>query len=277
MNQCVVCGHDTFQHLFARTNGSIGQCRACGLVQVVPMPGARQIASLYHEDFDHFAPYIEQIEVHREYFREKIKEIGCTMYDVRCKNLRLLDIGCAMGVLLEEAEKQGIEAYGVDISRDAVAYCRKKGLRVSTDFPKKQFDVVSAFQVIEHERDPLGFMRRVHSVLKKGGLFVLATPDYGGWGRRVMGKRWVGFAHPEHMVFLDFASMRLLLEKAGFADIEIRRDTPRPFPLSFVFTRAADYVPFLSQMLKPLGKLFDRFNIINPINPWNDMIVYAKK
>jgi hypothetical protein len=106
---------------------------------------------------------------------------------------------------------------------------------------------------------------------------ILATPNYGGFWRKVMGKRWFGFAHPEHVVLLDFNSIRMLLEKAGFHDIEIHRDSPRPFPLSFAFTRGADYFPWAAWILKPLGKLFDHFDIKNPINPWDDMIAFARK
>lgn len=266
--RCVVCGAGKFQMLFKRNRGAMERCRACGLVQVVPMPTGREIAALYHEDFDHFAPYLEQLEVHRAYFRQKLASL---------KGKRFLDIGCAMGVLLEEAQKRGIEAYGVDISKDAVAYCRKKGLRVSENFPKKKFDVVTAFQVIEHERDPVRFMNRVHTLLKKGGLFVLATPNYGGWWRRVMGKRWVGFTHPEHVTLWSPRSLTFLMEKTGFKNITVRRDDPRPFPLSFLFARAADYFPWAAWLAKPMGKLLDRFDMKNPINPWDDMIVFARK
>lgn len=260
--KCVVCASGI-------SRGNFVKCPMCGLVQAVPMPTVNEIAALYHEDMDHFEPYLDQIDVHKEYFRNILKGIK--------KNAMLLDIGCAMGALLIEAKKKGIEAMGVDISRDAVAYCRKQGLDVSDKWPNKKFDVVTAFQVIEHERDPLGFMKRVQTLLKKGGLVILATPNYGGFWRKVMGKHWFGFAHPEHVVLLDFTSMRNLLEKAGFHNIEIRADSPRPFPLSFAIKRAADYFPVLRFLLLPLGNFFNKFNIINPINPWDDMIVYAKK
>jgi hypothetical protein len=120
-------------------------------------------------------------------------------------------------------------------------------------------------------------IKGVYSLLKDDGVIVLATPNYGGFWRRAMGKRWFGFAHPEHVVLFDFNTMRTLLEKAGFRDIEIHADSPRPFPLSFAFTRAGDYFPWFAWILKPIGKLLDRFHIINPINPWDDMIAYARK
>jgi len=247
------------------------------------MPTAREIARLYHEDFEHFEPYFDQEAVHHAYFRQKIAEISkrITNHDLR---ITLLDIGCASGVLLEEAQKVGMKVTGIDISRDVVAFCKKRGLMalagtVATvkNLRPAFFDVITAFQVIEHERDPLNTVKRIYKLLKKGGIVVLATPNYGGVWRKVMGPRWFGFAHPEHVVLFDFKTMKLLLEKAGFKDIEVRADSPRPFPLSFAFTRGADYFPWAAWMLKPMGKFLDHFNFKNPINPWDDMIVYGRK
>jgi 2-polyprenyl-3-methyl-5-hydroxy-6-metoxy-1,4-benzoquinol methylase len=306
MFHCVVCQGRKFRPLFAHKGGYMSQCLECELVQLSPMPTASQIEKLYDEDMEHFTPYIEQIDVHREYFAQKIQQIGLKIKDIGFKikdlgfknkkkhslspksyllNLKLLDIGCAMGVLLEEAKKEGMKITGVDISKDAAIYCKRRGLPVYAGkidvlgrmLPTSSFDIITAFQIIEHERNPLVFMRRVHKLLKDGGMVVLATPDYGGMWRRLMGKYWVGFTHPEHVVLLNFISMKILLTKAGFSQIEIRRDAPRPFPLSFALKRGADYFPFAGWLLRPLGNLLDRFSIKNPINPWDDMIVFARK
>jgi len=68
-----------------------------------------------------------------------------------------------------------------------------------------------------------------------------------------------------------------LMKKAGFKNIDVRHDMPRPFPLSFVFTRSADYFPWAAWFLRTIGNFLDHFHIRNPINPWDDLIVYAKK
>lgn len=282
--RCVVCTSTDFDVLFSHKNGEMAKCRTCGLVQVVPMPSEAVIKKLYHEDFEHFAPYLEQLDVHKAYFQKKISEMR-TRIPTSSLHPNFLDIGCAMGVLLQEAKREGMKVTGVDISDDAVAYCNRFKLNAKAGtvqslesvLENNSFDIITAFQIIEHERDPLEFMRRVYKLLKKGGLVVLATPNYGGIWRKLMGKRWVGFTHPEHVVLLDFSSMRYLLEKSGFRDIKISADSPRPFPLSFAFKRAGDYFPALAWILKPIGTLLDQFNLKNPINPWDDMIIYAHK
>jgi len=272
MKRCVLCGKRTFIPVLSRPQASVAKCTSCGLVQVVPMPTPAEIASLYHEDLEHFDPYVAQIPVHRQYFRKKVREVQQTV-----KGKKLLDIGCAMGILLEEAKKIGFRVQGVDISKDAVLYCRKKGLSVSQTWPKTHFDVVTAFELIEHEQSPLALMRRVHALLNKGGIAVLTTPNHSGNWRKIMGTWWVGYRHPEHVTFWDPVSIWELFRRAGFTDVHIRRDDPRPFPLSFLFTRSADYFPWAAWILRPLGKLFDKLDIINPINPWDDLIVIGRK
>ena len=257
---CVVC-HFPVSHM--------KKCPVCGLVQFAPMPTAGVIAALYHEDLEHFEPYIKEISVHREYFR---KELGFIK-----KKGTLLDIGCAMGILLEEAKKIGFKVQGVDISKDAVAYCRKKGLSVSTKWPSSKFDVITAFEIIEHERDPLAMVRHIHKLLNKGGLVLITTPNYDSVWRKIMGKWWVGYRHPEHVTFWTPQSLTYLLAHTGFKNIVVRHDKPRPFPLSFAVTRSADYFPWAAWILRPLGRLLDSLTIRNPINPWDDLIVYAEK
>src|SRR5687767_8726319 len=130
MKICVVCGHTEFQMLFSHKGGKMGRCFSCGLVQLVPIPTSSEIARLYHEDFDHFTPYIEQLDVHRAYFRQKLRDIRKKFTISKRQRVKLLDIGCAMGVLLEEAQEQGMETIGVDISQGAVSYCKGRGLTV---------------------------------------------------------------------------------------------------------------------------------------------------
>ena len=139
----------------------MSKCASCGLLQAVPMPEKREVAALYHEDFNHFTPYIEQLAVHHAYFRQKLREIARHLSPPTLSGLRLLDIGCATGVLLIEATHAGAKAVGIDISVDAVAYCRREHLlayagsisSLGKHLKPESFDVVTAFQVIEHERE----------------------------------------------------------------------------------------------------------------------------
>lgn len=72
-------------------------------------------------------------------------------------SLKLLDIGCGEGHYVRDAFEEHIDAYGIDISIDALnnALFEVKH-RISFDsiseipFDDMEFDVITAFDIIEH-------------------------------------------------------------------------------------------------------------------------------
>jgi SAM-dependent methyltransferase len=100
---------------------------------------------------------------------------------------RWLDLGCAYGYLVAEARAGGFRAVGVDVSAYALAKvagsapaaagCVARGVLERLPFPDGSFDVVSAFDVLEHVVDPDAALREIHRLLRPGGVLVGATPD----------------------------------------------------------------------------------------------------
>jgi len=100
---------------------------------------------------------------------------------------RLLDLGCAYGFLVVEALAGGFRAIGVDASRfaigQAVRFARPAAGRLAAahaerlPFADGTFDVVTAFDVLEHVPRPELLIAEAARVLRPGGIFVGATPD----------------------------------------------------------------------------------------------------
>lgn len=329
-SRCLLCHNTQVIPFLKTTHGwTLVRCSMCGLVQVMPQPTKDAINKLYEHDMPHFAPYESAISVHRKYFEKKIEEI-LVLLNSHVQKPRLLDVGCALGVLLEVAKAYGIRADGIDVSEDAVTYCRKKGLSanifdisglnvkslrvlprqvsrqspqsalsVTQQFPKtmaarcrvpsdaspaefgmlrqNQYDVITAFEVIEHSYDPVTMVQTMYKLMKPGGIVAITTPNVDTLWRKAMGKSWVGFHHPEHVFFFNPQSLKTLLEKAGFTDIVIKQDTPRLYPLSYFFRRSADYFPLFTSILLPLARMVDALGLVNPIDPWRVMIAYGRK
>ncbi|MBI5613621.1 class I SAM-dependent methyltransferase [Candidatus Gottesmanbacteria bacterium] len=285
-NRCVICEGTIFQFLFSHHHGwSVQKCKTCEMVQVMPRPSAMEVSALYANDDRHFDPYREQIAVHRAYFHTKIAEIVASWQSdavLHRKRRRLLDVGCAMGVLLEEAKKSGFIAEGIDMSKASVKTCVKKGFRVvhgslTTLSLNKKYDVVTAFEVIEHELNPRKMMESIHTHLSAGGVVIVTTPGHESWYRKLMGRQWVGYTHPEHLNFFDEETLKHLMHEVGFHNVFVKKDIARPFPLSFAFRRASDYFPAFRFVLEPLSIIAKHFDIQNPINPWGCIEVIAVK
>jgi len=281
---CDVCGSTVDRFVHRQSNGwEIRECGKCHLVQILPKPLRSDVAQLYEHDWEHFSPYVSQTSAHREYFKKLLRHI-IRATDGETHGRRLLDVGCATGLLLEEAKSIGMTAVGIDISTDAVFHCRSKGLAaINTtllEFSKEKipaFDVITACEVIEHEYDPIMMIKSAFSLLKPSGLFVVTTPNFNTIYRSLFGSRWVGYQHPEHLWFYTPETISDALSRAGFNTITVRSDFSRNYELSYAFRRLGEYFPAGKFLFYPLERITHALRLINPINPWGDMLVVARK
>lgn len=104
------------------------------------------------------------------------------------EGLRLLDIGCGGGLLSEPMTRLGFHVVGVDASErnigTASAHAAEQGLQIDYRASTAEalvaageplFDVVLNMEVIEHVADPREYLRSCASLLKPGGMMIVAT------------------------------------------------------------------------------------------------------
>jgi len=110
-----------------------------------------------------------------------VEEICRQVTDRRPK---ILDVGCGTGANLLMLSEYG-DAEGVDISEDALAFCRERGLdkvRLGAGeqlpYDDGTFDLVTAFDVVEHMDDDLAGLREMRRVLRPGGRVLLFVPTF---------------------------------------------------------------------------------------------------
>ncbi len=110
-----------------------------------------------------------------------VKEICSQITD---HHPQILDVGCGTGANLKLLGQFG-DAQGVDVSSDAVAFCRARGLdkvRLSPaealPYENNEFDLVTALDVVEHMDDDVAGLREMHRVLRPGGRVLLFVPTF---------------------------------------------------------------------------------------------------
>ena len=97
--------------------------------------------------------------------------------------IRILDVGCGTGANLEMLSQFG-EAEGVDVSDDALEFCRGKGLNVQKGLAEKlpyedgAFDVTTALDVVEHLDDDIAGLKEMFRVTKSGGYSLIFVPAF---------------------------------------------------------------------------------------------------
>lgn len=100
------------------------------------------------------------------------------------RSARILDVGCGTGGNLELLSRFG-DVEGVDISEEALAFCRTRGLakvrRGAAErlpYEDRSFDLVTALDVVEHLDDDLAGLREMRRVLRPGGRVLLFVPAF---------------------------------------------------------------------------------------------------
>lgn len=153
-----------------------------------------------------------------------------TAADAECRHLpplpagggRLLDVGCGNGGFLMLARQAGWQVEGLDFDPGAVQAARSRGLQVHhggielLEERRACYDVITLCHVIEHVHDPVATLRRLHALLKPGGILWLDTPNLASLGALRFGPHWRGLEAPRHLVLFCPASMQQALTMAGF-------------------------------------------------------------
>jgi SAM-dependent methyltransferase len=89
---------------------------------------------------------------------------------------RVLDVGCGSGAFaahLAHANYVGLDPFAPG---DAPDYVLRESLQEHAARKPGSYDVVTAFQVVEHMADPRGFAERCIHLLRPGGLLILCAP-----------------------------------------------------------------------------------------------------
>lgn len=100
------------------------------------------------------------------------------------EGIRILDVGCGTGANLEMLSEFG-ETEGVDVSTEALSFCRARGLTNVKQgeaellpYEDGAFDLVTGLDVVEHLDDDLAGMKEMHRVLRGEGRALLFVPAF---------------------------------------------------------------------------------------------------
>jgi len=97
--------------------------------------------------------------------------------------LSILDVGCGTGANIEMLSHYG-DAEGVDVSDDALEFCRRKGLKVqkglaeTLPYEDGHFDLTTALDVIEHLDDDVAGLKEMYRVTRSGGYSLFFVPAF---------------------------------------------------------------------------------------------------
>jgi 2-polyprenyl-6-hydroxyphenyl methylase/3-demethylubiquinone-9 3-methyltransferase len=140
-----------------------------------------------------------------------------------------LDVGCGAGLLAEPLARLGANVTGIDASPEVIAVAREHAAAIGLEIDyrvgdvqtlEREFDLVTAMEVIEHVADPQLFVKALAKRLARDGLLVMSTPNATSWSRVMMitlGERLGRIPRGTHDFdkFIGPERMKALLADAG--------------------------------------------------------------
>lgn len=248
MEKCKLCGSIKRKLRYSVDGYDVVECDGCGLI-FINLHKDLDTSSLYSSDY-----YLERENYYLKNsivdpvhgfenpnivdFREGLKLIGSLKHTGR-----LLDIGCGMGIFLSMARDKGWEISGVDISDYAVSFAKERfgldcfaGKLKNANFPNNYFDVITLWDVIEHFEWPLEELEEIKRILADDGIILFDTPNVESlmrliahWAYKATGGLFKypvkKLYHQFHLYYFSLRTLRMLLDKAGFEIVVMRKKT----------------------------------------------------
>lgn len=155
---------------------------------------------------------------------------------------RILDIGAGTGDFLFEARKRGWRINGIEPNPGARKKALEKDVKLSldaTNFKSEKFDVITLWHVLEHVPDIKSQIIEIEHLLKKGGLLIIAVPNFKSYDAQFYKEHWAAFDVPRHLWHFSQNSFKHILSGTGFKQTDFK-------PLVF----DAYYVSLLSEKYK---------------------------
>jgi SAM-dependent methyltransferase len=131
--------------------------------------------------------HLAALEGHSFWFRARNRIIGWALEEYFPEAQRVLEVGCGTGFVLEslrarrpELELAGAELYaqGLRFARERVpdaAFYQLDATRIPFE---AAWDVVGAFDVLEHVADDEAFLRGMHAASSPGGGILVTVPQH---------------------------------------------------------------------------------------------------
>jgi 2-polyprenyl-3-methyl-5-hydroxy-6-metoxy-1,4-benzoquinol methylase len=221
---CPLCSEQAAKRRHQEHGYVMVRCLRCGFVYQNPRPSQQSLLNAYHT-------YLPEREEEIEAWRRMVVPVfrrGADLIERSMSRGRLLDVGTGYGFFLALMQSRGWEVMGLEVSPTGAQYGRERwGLSIlsqpweQTSFHEGEFDVVTAFYVVEHLSDPMAFLREVHRILRPGGMILMRYPHTTPIKDILSLMRIKNDLYhlPFHLSDFSPRTMRRALEQTGFTKI----------------------------------------------------------
>jgi 2-polyprenyl-3-methyl-5-hydroxy-6-metoxy-1,4-benzoquinol methylase len=212
-------------HTVSREIFEVWECNDCDLRFTQDVPDENAIGRYYQSE-----DYISHTEtskglinrlylfVRKRTLKKKRKLVSSI---TGLKKGKILDLGSGTGAFLNEMERYGWDAIGLEPSDEARKFAKQaynielKNNNELFSLPSNSFDAITLWHVLEHVHQLQRTMKQLHTLLKANGRLIIAVPNYMSMDANRYGENWAAYDVPRHLYHFSPRSMEILAEKNG--------------------------------------------------------------
>ena len=146
--------------------------------------------------------------------------------EIKGDNLKVLDVGCNMGVLVEGATNEGFDIKGIDINKHSIKAGQEEWPKIADKLTIKDFiqpqheekiyDVVVLSDILSHVGNPMQLLRNALQVLKDDGLIYINIVNFGCKKASEELHKWDGVGVGENITLYTKDSFSSCCSRSGY-------------------------------------------------------------
>lgn len=190
-NICVLCGGKSLYLVSKRLrDGSrkfqVYQCRICTHTQLLPQP-TREEDQIYYGRNQQDKVIGKTISLRTLKLNQSFdtqRHVALITKLLPSRQAKILDIGAGYGFLVEALLEAGYKnVWGLEISRERRRLMKNLSSRlwgmdlIANPLPRKGYDMMTLFHVLEHIADPISYLKTIKSYLGPRGILVCEVPN----------------------------------------------------------------------------------------------------
>lgn len=231
---CRYCGTLLFEPIYYIDGYELIKCRKCNLLQTKVL--TQESKSINYFKYNNL--YLN------DYTNKRLKELS-SFYKSIIKKLNkyknkgnLLDYGCGTGLFLRTIKKSGDKwnLYGIDINNKSINRAKSTvkaeftlGFLKKNTYQMNFFDVITCFDVLEHDYNLRNSIKIIFKILKKKGILIVQVPNYLSLMAKITRNKWDWWCVPDHIYHFCIKTISNILINNNFQILEITTRQPKFF------------------------------------------------
>ncbi len=205
---------------------AVYQCSACKLVFIFPIMSAEEEKSFYEMEFSR---YMKQRggpgeNIPEKHFQENRREAARRLRNVEPylrEDMKVLEIGSSTGFMLSALRPHVSSVTGIEPNRLYADYARELEIPTLSDLAEAKsgrYDLILAYYVLEHLRDPVEYLKDLCKLLNPGGRLAVEVPNVDDALVRFYQLESFDrfYWQKAHYYYYSHETLALALERAGF-------------------------------------------------------------